>query len=456
MASHEKFHYQSLAELRAQIEALHVDIALTEDLRPLLAPVRVGGLTAPNAMAVLPMEGCDSEPDGSPSELVTRRYMRFAGGGAGLLWWEACAVAEEGRANELQMMLTRENLPAFAALVKQANAEAARLNGEAHRPVNVLQLTHSGRYSRPHGHKAKPIVPQHDPILDPRVGLSPDAPVVTDAYLDDLIGKYVASAKLAQEAGFDGVDLKSCHRYLLSELLASHTRVGKYGGSFENRTRFLRDVIDAVRAEVGKDFILACRFNVFDAHPYPYGFGEDKHDLWKFDPEEPMALVRMLRDKGVGLLSNSAGNPYYIYPQVTRPFDLSSMGIPVPDEHPLESVARLFAFTRRIQNEVKDVPVVGNGYTWLRQYFPNAGAANLADGSCSFVGLGRSSFAYPDAPRDIILYGAMEPGKCCTTCSKCTQIMRDHGRSGCVLRDAKVYAPLYKQYREEAEARDKQ
>lgn len=454
MASHEKFHYQSLSELRAQIEALHVDIALTEDLRPLLAPVRVGGLTAPNAMAVLPMEGCDSELDGSPSELVTRRYMRFAGGGAGLLWWEACAVAEEGRANELQMMLTKGNLPAFAALVKQANAEAARLNGEAHRPVNVLQLTHSGRYSRPHGHKAAPIVPQHDPILDPRVGLSPDAPVVTDAYLDDLIGKYVASAKLAQEAGFDGVDLKSCHRYLLSELLASHTRAGKYGGSFENRTRFLRDVIDAVRAEVGKDFILACRFNVFDAHPYPYGFGEDKQDLWKFDPEEPMALVRMLRDKGVGLLSNSAGNPYYIYPQVTRPFDLSSMGIPVPDEHPLESVARLFAFTRRIQNEVKDVPVVGNGYTWLRQYFPNAGAANLADGGCSFVGLGRSSFAYPDAPRDIILHGAMEPGKCCTTCSKCTQIMRDHGRSGCVVRDAKVYAPLYKQYREEAEARE--
>jgi len=208
-----------------------------------------------------------------------------------------------------------------------------------------------------------------------------------------------------------------------------------------------------VRAEVGRDFILACRFNVFDAHPYPYGFGEDKEDMWTFDPEEPMALVRLLRDKGMELLSNSAGNPYYIYPQVTRPFDVSSMGIPVPDEHPLESVARLFAFTRRIQNEVKDVPVVGNGYTWLRQFFPNAGAANLASGSCSFVGLGRSSFAYPDAPRDIILNGAMDPAKCCTTCSKCTQIMRDHGKSGCVVRDAKVYAPLYKQYREEAEAR---
>ncbi len=455
MASHEKFHFASLEELRAKIAALGVEIALTQDLSPLGSPVRVGHLTAPNAMAVLPMEGCDSQPDGSPSKLVERRYLRFAGGGAGLLWWEACSVVPEGRANELQMMMTRENVGQFAELVRKANAEAARLNGQDHRPVNVLQLTHSGRYSRPVGHKAAPIVPQHDPILDPRVGLAPDAPVVTDAYLDDLIGSYVLSAKLAREAGFDGVDLKSCHRYLLSELLASHTREGRYGGSFENRTRFLREVIGAVRREMGEDFIIACRFNVFDAHPYPYGFGEDREDLWKFDPAEPMALVRMLREKGVGLLSNSAGNPYYIYPQVTRPFDLSSSGVPVPDEHPLESVARLFAFSEMIQKEAGSVPVVGNGYSWLRQFAPNAGAANLQAGNCGFMGLGRSSFAYPDAPRDILRNGAMEPVKCCTACSKCTQIMRDHGRTGCVIRDAKVYAPLFKQYRAEAEAREK-
>ncbi|HPS82331.1 MAG TPA: NADH:flavin oxidoreductase, partial [Candidatus Limiplasma sp.] len=401
MSSHEKFHFDSLKQLRDKIDALHVSIDLAEDLSPLKKPVRVGGKTAPNAIAVLPMEGCDSNADGSPSELVERRYLRFAGGGAGLLWWEACAVAEEGRANELQMMLTRDNLGQFANLLAKTNAEAANRNGADHRPVNILQLTHSGRYSRPHGHKPAPLVPQHDPYLDPRVGLAPDAPVVTDAYLDDLIGRYAQSAKMAKEAGFDGVDLKSCHRYLLSELLASHTREGKYGGSFENRTRFLREVIDAVRRETGEGMIIACRFNVFDAHPYPYGFGEDQHDFWTFDPTEPMALVRMLCERGVGLLSNSAGNPYYIYPQVTRPFDSSSMGIPVPDEHPLESVARLFAFTRSIQREAGNVPVVGNGYSWLRQFAPNAGAANLASGSCSFMGLGRSSFAYTDAPRDL-------------------------------------------------------
>ncbi len=284
MSAHEKFNFNTLEEIQAKIEELGVDVGLSKDLSPLSKPVKVGSKTAPNAFAVLPMEGCDSAPDGSPTELVERRYLRFASGGAGLLWWEACAVVEEGRANALQMMLTKENAGQFAALVQKANAAAADSMGQGHRPVNVLQLTHSGRYSRPVGHKPAPLVPQHDPILDPRVGLSPGDPVVTDGYLDNLQEAYVAAALLAQEAGFDGVDIKSCHRYLLSELLASHTREGKYGGSFENRSRFLLETIRKVRAAVGKDFIIASRFNVFDAHPYPYGFGVDKEDFWKFDP----------------------------------------------------------------------------------------------------------------------------------------------------------------------------
>lgn len=450
MSAHKKFSFYSLEEVRAAAAALGADLSFSDDISPLLQPKRVGGRTAPNSMAVLPMEGCDSNPDGSPSELVERRYLRFAGGGAGLLWWEACAVVPEGRANELQMMLTASNRSRFARLLEKANAEAANRNGSGHRPVNILQLTHSGRYSRPEGHMARALVPQHDPILD-KAG---NETIVTDEYLDALTERYVHSALLAKEVGFDGVDIKSCHRYLLSELLASHTREGKYGGSFENRTRFLRQTIRAVRKAVGEDFIVASRFNVFDAHPYPYGFGCDKEDMWKFDPTEPVALVKMMVEEGVNLLSNSGGNPYYIYPQITRPFDKSSYGIPTPEEHPLESMARLFYFTRTVQQAAGDVPVVGNGYTWLRQFLPYAGAANLQSGSCAFVGLGRSSFAYPDAPRDLMTKGRMEPDKCCITCSLCTQIMRDHGRTGCVVRDGQLYAPLYKETHQEAVQRE--
>lgn len=453
MSKHEKFSFKTLDELRQKIEDLNLTIDLNDDCSILAEPVQVGHRTAPNRIAVLPMEGCDAERDGSPSELLERRYLRFAAGGAGLLWWEANAVVEEGRANPLQMMLTTENSGRYADLLARANAAAGESMGRGHRPLNVLQLTHSGRYSRPVD-KAVPIVPQHDPILDPRMGLKESDPVVTDAYLDSLIEHYVHSAKLAKAIGFDGVDIKACHRYLISELLASHAREGRYGGTFENRSRFLLNVIEAVRSEVGEDFILASRFNVFDAHPYPYGFGCDPDDMWKFDPTEPLRLTREMVKRGVDLLSNSGGNPYYIYPQVTRPFDLSSSGIPTPDEHPLESIERLFGFTKLIQEAAGSVPVVGNGYSWLRQFSLHAGSANISRGDCAFVGLGRSSFAYPDAPKDQLEQGFLDPKKVCTACSKCTQIMRDHGRTGCVVRDSKIYAPLFKQYRNAAIARE--
>ncbi len=452
MAQHEKFNFTALEDIRTKIDALGLDLPMCADLAPLKQPVKIGHVTAPNAMAVLPMEGCDGTLDGGPSELVRQRYLRFAAGGSGLIWWEACAVCREGRANELQLMLTDDNVDDYAALLAETNAAAVAANGA--RSVNILQLTHSGRYCRPVGHTPAPIVPQRDPILDGRTGVKDDSAVCTDAYLDSLPARYVHSALLAKQAGFDGVDIKACHRYLISELLAAHTRPGPYGGSFENRTRLLLRIVKEVKAACGEDFIVACRFNVFDAHPYPYGFGQKADgDAWAFDENEPIRLVKELVAAGVGLLSNSAGNPYYIYPQVTRPFDTSSQGIPVPAEHPLESVQRLFALTALVQQAAGEVPVIGNGYTWLRQFAPYFGAANLVAGRCRMVGFGRGSIAYPDAPHDITVNGAMQPGKCCIACSRCTQIMRDHGRTGCVIRNAGIYGPLYKQYRAEADER---
>lgn len=455
MSKHEKFNFKTREELKTKIDELDLTIGLSDDLSILKKSVKVGKKYAPNAFAVLPMEGCDSNPDGSPSELVRRRYIRFAEGGAGLLWWEANAVVEEGKANPLQMMLTRDNLQDFKHLLEETNERASKVNGLEHKPINILQLTHSGRYSRPKGHKMLPIITQHDPILDPRVGIDESYPVATDEYLDSLVEKYTQSALLAEAAGFDGVDVKACHRYLLNELLASHTREGKYGGSFENRSRLLIDIIKSIRKAVGDSFIVASRFNVFDAHPYPYGFGCDKDDLWKFDDKEPLELIKLMCDAGVDLLSNSAGNPYYIYPQVTRPFDLSSAGVPVPDEHPLVSIQRLFKFTKKVQKAAGDIPVVGNGYTWIREYIPYVGAYNLKEKACKFIGLGRSSFAYPEGPRDVLTKGYMDSDKCCTTCSNCTQIMRDHGKTGCVMKDKEVYLPLFKEARQAVTIRNK-
>ncbi len=447
MSAHERFNFETLADIKNKASELGLGIGFDENLEILGKPVTIGHLSCANRFAVLPMEGCDSNTDGSPSPLVRERYLKYAEGGFGLIWFEANAIVPEGRANELQMMLTASNVSKFRDLVRDVDELSMKKHG--FKPIKILQLTHSGRYCRPEGHLARPLVPQHDPFLD-----KGNEVIVSDEYLDSLVERYVISAMLAREAGFDGVDIKACHRYLVSELLASHTREGRYGGSFENRSRLLLSAIRAVKKALGDDFIVASRFNVFDAHPYPYGFGCDKEDMWKFDPSEPERLVREMVNAGVGLLSNSGGNPYYIYPQVTRPFDKSSYGIPVPEEHPLESVDRLFHLTEVVQKAAGDVPVIGNGYSWLRNFLPNAAAANIRVGRCTLVGLGRESFAYPNAPADVLEKGAMDPKKCCITCSLCTQIMRDHGTTGCVIRNSGVYMPLYKKFNAEAVERE--
>ncbi len=447
MSAHERFNFETLADIKNKASELGLGIGFDENLEILGKPVTIGHLSCANRFAVLPMEGCDSNTDGSPSPLVRERYLKYAEGGFGLIWFEANAIVPEGRANELQMMLTASNVSKFRDLVRDVDELSMKKHG--FKPIKILQLTHSGRYCRPEGHLSRPLVPQHDPFLD-----KGNEVIVSDEYLDSLVERYVISAMLAREAGFDGVDIKACHRYLVSELLASHTREGRYGGSFENRSRLLLSAIRAVKKALGDDFIVASRFNVFDAHPYPYGFGCDKEDMWKFDPSEPERLVREMVNAGVGLLSNSGGNPYYIYPQVTRPFDKSSYGIPVPEEHPLESVDRLFHLTEVVQKAAGDVPVIGNGYSWLRNFLPNAAAANIRAGRCTLVGLGRESFAYPNAPADVLEKGAMDPKKCCITCSLCTQIMRDHGTTGCVIRNSGVYMPLYKKFNAEAVERE--
>lgn len=443
----QRFNYHTGEELKQEIINLEVNIPYTENLKTLKNPVKINKAFCHNSFAILPMEGCDSNLDGSPSDLVIRRYKRFSEGGAGFIWGEANAITQEGKANERQMMITDENIESFKNFISQTKKVGLEVNGYS--PLIISQLTHSGRYSRPSGHKPAPLVPQHDPILDPITGVTSDNQIVTDEYLDSLIPKYVHSAVLAKKAGYDGIDVKACHRYLLSEVLASYTRKGKYGGNFKNRTRLLLTIIKEIRKATGDDFIIACRFNVFDAHPYPYGFGCDKKNMWKFNKKEPVRLIKKMIKNGVNLLSNSAGNPYYIYPQVTRPFDTSSLGIPEPKENQLLSIERLFNFTETVQKAAKNIPVIGNGYSYLRQYIPNIGAANIQNGRVKMIGLGRCAFAYPDAPKDILTKGVLSPQKCCISCSKCTQIMRDHGMTGCVVRDNEIYGPFAKKYTHE-------
>lgn len=442
---HAPFRLSDLEELREAVAALGLDLSADDDVSALAQPVTVGGRTIPNAMCVQPMEGCDGTPAGAPDVLTFRRYKRFAAGGAGVLWFEACAVVPQGRANPRQIWLRGETKDEFARLLDESRRAAAESMGPDHHPFCVLQLTHSGRYSRPID-LPRPIIAYHDPILDKDKGIPDDWPLITDDELDALQDAYIEAAKLAFQVGFDAVDIKSCHRYLLNELLASHTREGKYGGSYENRTRFLKETVARVFDAVGRDKIVSCRLGIHDAHPYPYGWGMDKNDSMKADLTEPKRLVRELYDLGMRLIDITMGNPYF-NPHVNRPYDRPVEGGRFPEEHPLVGVARLVNYVAEVQRSVPEMVVIGSGYSWLRNLWPHVAAANIRGGKMRIVGVGRQAFAFPGFAKEIIETGKLERRHTCISCSSCTQIMRDGGRAGCVPFDAEVYGPIYREGR---------
>lgn len=440
---HRRFHYQRLDEVRDAVQKLGLWLEFDEDVSILQDQVSIGSMVAPNSIAIQPMEGHDGTYEGKPSDLTFRRYRRFAAGGAGLLWFEATAVTPDGRANPQQLMLNSDTLPDFRELLAETFRVARETYGPGHRPITVLQLTHSGRYSRPQG-AAKPVIAFHDPILDPETNVSPDQIPVSDEKIRDLEDRFVEAAEFAREAGFDAVDIKHCHRYLPSELLAAHTRAGEYGGPFDNRIRFLLNIIEKIRARLGDQIMVTTRINGYDGMPYPYGWGvAGEEGSREMCLEEMKKLARILYDTGVRLLNITAGNPYHD-PHINRPYDQPIRGVGRPNEHPLEGVARLIHVARVVKQTVPHMVVIGSGYSWLRQFLGNAGAANIRNGWVDMVGVGRGAFAYPEFARDLLCKGKMEPRKACITCSRCTQIMREGKMTGCAVFDREAYGSALK------------
>jgi 2,4-dienoyl-CoA reductase-like NADH-dependent reductase (Old Yellow Enzyme family) len=382
------------------------------------------------------MEGFDAEVDGAPSDLTFRRYGRYASGGAGTIWFEATAVVADGRSNPHQLYLHDGTVDRFTALVN-STIEAARTSlGPDHIPLLVLQLTHSGRWSRPRKTR-QPVVAHRNPTLDDLVGIAPDYALISDEELDRLQDDFVRAASLASGAGFHAVDIKACHGYLVSELLASFQRDGRYGGSFKNRTRFLVETTLRVRDEV-PSIMVSSRLNAYDGIPYPYGFGSDRHDPAAPDLEEPRMLLSEFHSNRISLANISVGVPYN-KPHLGRPYSWPVRGSTPSPEHPLVGVSRLLDMVTTLQHGVAALPMVGTGYSWLRQYFPHVAAGAIDAGNATIAGVGRLAFAYPDFARDLLEEGKLDPGECCLACSGCTELMRSGGPIGCIVRDREVY-----------------
>jgi len=439
MSRHEPFNFRSSEELLAKASDLGVEIPFQQDLSPLFEEISLRSKKIVNRLAVQPMEGYDANPDGSPSDLTFRRYKRFSTGGSALIWFEATSVVPEGRSNPRQLWLHRQSVDGFTRLVAEVREEAIRILGAGHDIYCVLQLTHSGRYSKPEGN-SQPCVALYNPILDER---RENLHIFSDEELDLLQESFIDAACLAGRAGFDAVDIKACHGYVINELLAAFGRQdSKYGGSFDNRVRFLEELINKIRQEVPHIQIVV-RLNAFDGIPFPDGFGVSRDESGCIDLTEPKQVISRLVEKGCSLLNITAGIPY-LTPHLGRPFDRPVKGSPKPPEHPLEGVSRLLSHTSELQKEFPELPVVGTGYSWLRQFFPNVGAAVLQNKKAAFIGVGRSAFAYPEAPLDLMKKGKMKPKKVCISCSRCSEMMRIGGIAGCVMKDKEIYGKRYK------------
>jgi len=446
-------------EFRAYCREGGIELPIDDEVQtgsnaPMAQPYTLpDGFVVGNRFCVQPMEGWDCTADGKPTELTIRRWKGFGRSGAKFVWGgEAAAVRHDGRANPRQLRAGKDNAQELADL-RQALVDAhAESFGTTDDLLVGLQITHSGRFARPNrDDRLEPCIAYHHPLLDGKFGVDPDYPVLTDQELEEIALCLGDAARVAQGAGFHFVDVKHCHGYLGHELLSARSRPGPFGGSFENRTRFLRLAIEDIRRKA-PDLRIGVRFSAFDTppyrpgpdgvgvpedHPLPYtcSFGADPDNPLNPDLAEPIQLLQMLRDMGVWLVNITLGSPYYT-PHLIRPAMFPPSDGYQPPEDPLAGVARHVAIVGELKRAVPELAVVGSGYTYLQEWVGPVAQHVVRTGGADFVGLGRMMLPYPEMPADILAGRALARRRICRTFSDCTTAPRKGMVSGCYPLDA--------------------
>ena len=429
---------------------------------PLFSRFTRGDMTIGNRIAINPMEGWDGTADGNPSENTLRRWRRFGQSGAKLIWGgEAVAVSRSARANPNQLVIAEHTRAGLSQLRAALISEHKQAVGSAEGLLIGLQLTHSGRYCKPNAHsRPEPRILYHHPILDRRLGLPSDFPLLTDAEISGIIEDFHHAARIAWELGFDFVDIKHCHGYLGHEFLSAHTRPGKYGGSFENRTRFLREVAQGIRT-VAPQLKIGVRLSAFDTVPYypdpaqsaigrlgpgipephanvlPYrwAFGVNASDPTQPDLAEPIQFLSLLESLNISLVNVTAGSPYY-NPHVQRPALYPPSDGYHPPEDPLVGVARQMNAAKALKYRFPSLIFVGTAYSYLQDFLPHVAQATLKKDWVDFVGLGRMVLTYPEIFLDAAQGRAVQHKRICRTFSDCTTAPRNGLPSGCYPLDS--------------------
>jgi NADPH2 dehydrogenase len=458
---------RTVADFKAHVETLGLSIPCDTEIEsgpasPLAQPIAFNGKKIGNRFCIHPMEGWDGTQDGRPTDATFRRWRNFGSSGAKLIWGgEAVAVRHDGRANPNQLVINEQRKADLRTLRETLLAAHREACGTTDDLLIGLQLTHSGRFCRPNEKsKPEPRILYHHPFLDQRVGIDKSYPVLTDGEIEEIIGDFQRAALLAHELGFEFVDVKHCHGYLGHEFLSAHTREGNYGGSFENRTRFLREVTEGIRA-VAPGMQIGVRLSAFDVVPfrpdpnangpngnstgkvgigipeaygqvlpYTWGFGVNSENPEEYDLSEPLQFLTLLREMDIRLVNVSGGSPYY-NPHVQRPALYPPSDGYQPPEDPLIGVARQMEVTRFLKESFPDLILVGTGYTYLQEYLPQVAQAAVREGWVDSIGLGRMVLSYPDLPLDVIGGRVLQHKRICRTFSDCTTAPRNGLPSGC-------------------------
>ncbi len=426
---------------------------------PLSLPMPIGHKIAGNRWVIHAMEGWDAMEDGSPSETLLRRWHNFGISGAKVIFGgEAFAVRPDGKANPRQLYYNPQHVNKTMSILRETLTNAHEMafgKNASNDLICGLQLTHSGRFSNPNWGSSAPKIAYHHPVLDKKRGIDPndDSCVFTDEQLYELTDCYVTAAQAAQAAGFDFVDVKHCHGYLGHELLSAFDRPGDFGGSLENRSRFMRIIIEKIHAAC-PGLMIGVRLSLFDTVPYqpdptsavpgklgigvpssyptPYpGFGCNRDNPMEIDLSEPIELIRLMSQQyKVDLLNLSAGSPYY-NPHIQRPTYFPASDAYQPPEDPLVGVFRQINAVRQVKEQFPQMPIIGSGYTYLQDFLPQVAQAVIRAGWTDMVGIGRMVLCYPELISDSLAGKPLDKKRICRTFSDCTTGPRNGIISGC-------------------------
>ncbi len=398
----------------------------------LFNPITIGNRTAQNRFVINAMECCDSDEEGNPTEKTYRRYRRLFEGNAGAIFLEAITVTYENRGRKMQLSIEPHNEKALTEFVK----EMKRVNDK---PLFIWQLTHSGELSHPDFSKRVCVKPL------PGFG----GELVDEAYIEKTIEQFVAAAKIAHNAGADGIDFKNCHGYLGSQLVRPYNdRAWKYGGSFENRTRFTYEVYERIHKEINDpNFIVGSKVSFWEG--FPGGQGSAGPDTAVLDLTESIKLVKGMEERGAKFIMVSAGSPSI------------TLALSQPDRSIPDDVYLHFTFQKAARGALKkETTVIGSAYSVLRNGKNNLqavkeeeasllywGDKNIRDGITDMIAIGRQSLADPYLPGKI---QEDKPGDVdwCTACDQCIELLIRQRNVGCAVYE-KEYTRALKNRREE-------